>query len=85
LNSGNKNNFRLPHNLNSINLPIRAADLEVKIVLESRSVNWARFGFTGGTLCLAREKQNNRFGAKYLSSLSLILKRSTMVDSYLNS
>jgi hypothetical protein len=85
LNSDNKNNFRLPHNLNSINLPIRAADLEVKIVLESRNVNWARFGFTGGTFCLPREKQNTSFGAKYLSSLSLILNRSTMVDSYLNS
>jgi hypothetical protein len=63
LDSGTKNNFQFPHNLNSINLPIRTANVGIKIVLESRSINFTKFGFNVGGIYLAKEEQNERFGA----------------------
>jgi len=58
-----KNNFQLPHNLNSINLPIRTDNVGIKTVLGNRSINFTRFGFNVEGIYLAKEEQNERFGA----------------------
>jgi hypothetical protein len=58
-----KNNFRFIHNLNSTNLPIRTADIGIKIVPESQRMNFTRFGFTVGGFVLDKRGAERKFGS----------------------
>jgi hypothetical protein len=56
-----KNKFGFPWNLNSINLSIVRLFLDINIVPENQSMNFASFDLTVGDLYWAREGTERKF------------------------